>query len=293
MQVILHAGAHATDEDKLLRCLLRNADALRDRGVAVPGPSRYRQILSGALGALTKADPAPDARDIMLDTILDEDAENFDRLILSQDHLFCVPKIAIGAGLLYPKAHERLINAQRLFKDDTLELFIGLRNPATWLPAVFETTPHQDFQSFLNGADPAYLRWSELFERLQEHLPDLKITAWCNEDSPLIWGEIVRALAGLPSGAKINGAFDLLSRIMSPEGMQRFRGFLRDHPGIPEVQKRKAMLAFLDKYALEDEVDEEVDIAGWSDDYIDLLTDMYDADVERIVNMPNVTFIAP
>ncbi|MCJ7872657.1 hypothetical protein [Phaeobacter sp. J2-8] len=109
----------------------------------------------------------------------------------------------------------------------------------------------------------------------------------------MIWGEIVRALAGLPSGAKINGAFDLLSRIMSPEGMQRFRGFLRDHPGIPEVQKRKAMLAFLDKYALEDEVDEEVDIAGWSDDYIDLLTDMYDADVERIVNMPNVTFIAP
>lgn len=37
MKVILHAGAHATDEGRLLRGLLRNADDLAARAVAVPG----------------------------------------------------------------------------------------------------------------------------------------------------------------------------------------------------------------------------------------------------------------
>lgn len=292
MKVILHAGAHATDGGKLLRCLLRNADDLRARAVAVPGPSRYRQLLSGSLNALDKADPAPDARDILLENILSEDPDSFGRIILSHDHLFCVPKIALGSGRMYPRADERMRNAARLFETDQIELFIGIRNPATWLPAVYAETPHQSFDSFLNGTEPAYLRWSEVIERIQIALPDLPITVWCNEDSPLIWGEILRAMAGLPSGAKIAGAFDLLSRIMSEEGMRRFRAFLHEHPGISEPHKRRVMIAFLDKYALDEAVEEELDIPGWTDEYVDALTDLYERDIEIIANMRNVTLIA-
>lgn len=292
MKVILHAGAHATDEGKLLRCLLRNADDLRARAVAVPGPSRYRQLLSGSLNALSKAEPAPDARDILLETILSEDPDSFGRVVLSHEHLFCVPKIALGAGRIYPRADERMRNAARLFEGDQLELFLGIRNPATWLPAVWADTPHQSFDSFLNGAEPAYLRWSEVIERIQIALPELPITVWCNEDSPLIWGEILRAMGGLPSGTRITGAFDLLSKIMSDEGMKRFRAFLAEHPGIPEPQKRKAMVAFLDKYALDEAVEEELDIPGWTEAYVDSLTELYEADVEIIANMRNVTLLA-
>lgn len=292
MKIILHAGAHATDDDKLLRCLLRNVDDLRHRGVAIPGPSRYRQLLGGSLNALSKADPAPEARDILLDTILDDDLDTIGRIVLSHENMFCVPKIALGAGRLYPKAEERLFNACRLFRQDRVELFLSIRNPATWLPAVFSQTPHQNFGDFLNGADPAWLRWSELVERIHNALPEMPITVWCNEDSPLIWGEIVRAMAGLPSGTKITGAFDLLSEIMTKEGMQRFRTYLKTHPGMAEPKKRRVMIAFLDKYALEDAVEEEVDLPGWTEDYVDVLSELYEQDVDVIANMRNVSMIS-
>lgn len=292
MKIILHAGAHATDDDRLLRCLLRNADDLRHKGVAIPGPSHYRQLLSGALSALSKADPAPEAREILLETVLSEEPENFDRVVFSHEHMFCVPKIALGAGRFYPRADERLYHASRLFQTDEVSLFLGVRNPATWLPAVFAQTPHQDFDLFLNGADPAYLRWSELIERIHKTLPDLPITVWCNEDSPLIWGEIVRAMAGLPSGTKINGAFDLLAKIMTKEGMVRFRAYLKSHPGLSEPQKRRVMIAFLDKYALDEAVEEELDIPGWTDEYVAGLSELYERDVDAIAAMPNVTMIS-
>ncbi|MES2145513.1 MAG: hypothetical protein V4516_14445, partial [Pseudomonadota bacterium] len=45
MQIVYHLGAHCTDEDRLLRCLLRNRGVLAERGVVVPGPARYRKLL--------------------------------------------------------------------------------------------------------------------------------------------------------------------------------------------------------------------------------------------------------
>ncbi len=41
MQIALHIGAHCTDEDRLLKCLLMNKEILSDVGTAVPGPGRY------------------------------------------------------------------------------------------------------------------------------------------------------------------------------------------------------------------------------------------------------------
>ena len=40
MQVILHTGAHYTDEDRLMKCLLRNKGDFAKRGIAVPGPGK-------------------------------------------------------------------------------------------------------------------------------------------------------------------------------------------------------------------------------------------------------------
>lgn len=125
MKVILHAGAHATDEGRLLRGLLRNADDLAARAVAVPGPSRYRKLLSASLHALGHGEPAPEARDILLEEILDDDPDSFGRVVLSHEHLFCVPKIALGAGRLYPKAEARMGNLAGCFPTTGSSCFSG------------------------------------------------------------------------------------------------------------------------------------------------------------------------
>ena len=56
-----------------------------------------------------------------------------------------------------------------------------------------------------------------------------------------------------------------------------------------EMQKRRVISTFLDKFALE----EEVDLAGWDDDMMDDMTDVYDEDMLEVQRIPGVTLIAP
>lgn len=293
MQVILHTGVHCTDDDRLLKGLLRNADAFRADGVAIPGPGRYRTLLSQLINTLGPNPPAPDAREILLDALLSTDPVHVERLILSHENLFCVPKLALAGGQLYRKAEQRIWNMKELFAGDRIELHMGLRNPATFLPAVYNATPHTSFDEFMQGLDPMHVRWSDFIARLRAEHPDVGLTLWCNEDTPLIWGQILRELAGIELTRKIIGSFDLLSEIMRPEGMKRFRAYLKEHPNINEMQKRRVMVAFLDKYALEEEIEQELDLPGWDAPYVDMLTELYEDDVFQISRMPGITMIAP
>lgn len=293
MQVILHAGVHCTDEDRILKCLLRNAEAWRHEGVAIPGPSKYRKLLSDAINKLKTATPSEDTREVLLDAILQDDPGKIDRLVLTNENFFAVPKLMFQGGLVYFKAEQRLQTLCNIFAEDDVELYLGLRNPATFLPAAFAATPHEDFGTFLDGVDPMHLRWSDLIRRIQATLPHLHITVWCNEDTPFIWGEVIRELAGIEMTRKISGAFDLFAQIVTREGMKRFRTFLAENPGINEMQRRRVMAAFLDKFGIEEEIEEELDLPDWDEPYVDTLTEIYEEDIEIIARMPGVTFISP
>ncbi len=293
MQVILHIGVHCTDEDRLLKGLLRNGDQLRHRGVAVPGPSRYRNLLSELLNELNESAPTPEARDVVLDAILDEDPEQVERVVLSHENLFSVPKIALGGGKLYRKAERRLTTLAQVFAGDDLRLCMGLRNPVTFLPACWQATPHDSFDAFMNGVDPQQVRWSELVARIRTAVPEVPVTLWCNEDTPMIWGEIMREMLGLDLAAKLNGDFDMMAEIVSPEGMARFRGFLRENPHINEVQKRRVMAAFIEKYVVQEAVEEELDMPGWDEAFVEAMTAAYEADVAQLAEMPGVRVLEP
>ena len=290
MQVILHTGVHATDDDKLIKTVLRNADTWRHEGIAIPGPSRYRTLLSEVITRLAGTRPDPEARDVLLDGILSEDPEQVQRLILSHANFFSNPKLALHSGRLYPWAERRIETFCDLFDADDVQVFIGLRNPATFLPAVHARFP-QDFSTFLDGADPLQLRWSDLIRRIRHVAPEVPITVWANEDTPFIWGELIRRMGGMPMDRKINGAFDMFSSIISHEGMKRYRAFLHENRTVNEHQKRRAMMVLLEKFALDEEIDEELDLPGWDAVYIDMLTELYEEDLRVIADMDDVHMV--
>lgn len=291
MQVVLHAGAHCTDEDRILKCLLKNRAEFAGIGSIVPPPGRYRRLLRQTVQALEKSDPAPDARELIIETILEGDSA--DRLLLSEKNLFCLSKFAVRGATFYHRADARIAEFKRLFDGDQIELFFSIRNPASFLPALYKKTGVDDLMELLRGIDPRELYWSELISRLRAAHPDVPITLWCNEDSPLIWAQIIREMAGLNPGTKIKGGFDLLSEIMTKEGMQRFRAYLAKHPVMTEIQKRRVMIAFLDKFARPDAIEEELDVPGWTEELVESLTEAYDEDVFEISRMPGVTLITP
>jgi hypothetical protein len=291
MKIILHAGVHATDEDRLMKCLLKNAGDLAGSNVAVPGPSRYRALLRDTLNAMVQGNLAPDAREVLLEAILDGDHP--ERLIFSNENFFSVPKSAVGDGLFYPGAEEKLARMCHLFAPDEIELFIGLRNPAGFLCGVHALSPDMPFDAFMNGSNPATMRWSELVLRIRDALPDLPITLWANEDTPLIWAELLREMLGLAPGEKIQGGFDLITELMSADGMRRFRAYLKAHPVMTEDQKRRVISAFLAKFALPEMLEEELDIPGWTADDVDRMVLQYERDIAQLADVPGVRMIMP
>jgi len=291
MQIAFHIGLHQTDDDRLLKCALKNTEALQQQNISVPGPSRYRRVLREAVQGLDGRQPNPGAREVVMDEICDQDHP--DRLVMAFENFLCVPNRVLEDGAVYPQTEEKLTGFRSLFPLDEIEIFIGLRNPATFIPALFQDCDEHRFNQFLAGVDPSTLRWSDLVHRIRASVPDANVTVWCNEDTPLIWGQLIREFTGLDENAKLLGGFDILSEIMSREGMQRLRAYLGSNPPANEVQKRRIIAAFLDKFALDDEIEEELDLPGWTEDYVDAMSLIYDDDVYEISRIPGVNFISP
>ncbi|MEM9844285.1 MAG: hypothetical protein AAF965_05755 [Pseudomonadota bacterium] len=291
MQVVLHAGAHFTDDNRLIDCLLRNGESLAAEGTYAPEARAFRRVLRGTVHnalshGLTDDGIAAVHESLALD-------ETVTRLILSNASFFGTPKMAVGQGLFYPGAEDRLAVFHDIFSDGNLELFLGLRNPATYLPALFATVPNRDMDAFLSGFDPEDFRWSETIARFRSCFPDMPITLWCNEDSPLIWGQILREMASLAPNAVIEGEFGLLKEIMTDKGWARFDRFIDRRPNLSEAQKRRVVQAFLEAFVKVDEIEEELDLPGWDEARIDALTESYDEDIEAIARLPNVTLLTP
>ncbi|MFW8594799.1 hypothetical protein [Cribrihabitans neustonicus] len=291
MQVILHCGAHATEEDLLLKSLLKNTGDLARHGTQVPGPGRYRTLLRECIAALQTGEPAPNASEVLWDAILEGGEARC--AVLSNPHFFGSQRHGLSGSRLYPEAEARLRALQALFPRDRLEVFLALRNPASFLPALLAKVSPATRRDLLGACDPSALRWSDLLTRMRAAAPEITLTVWCFEDAPLIWGTVLRRMAGLAPEARLRGGLDLLASLMPAAGMQRLRAFLDAHPGMREPHKQRVFAAFLAKYALEDAVEEELDLPGWNDALVDQLTALYETDLAAIRALPGVTLIEP
>lgn len=289
MKVIFHLGAHCTDDDRLLRTLLKNRGRLADSGTLVPAPGRYRQVLRDAVNALGDTPPGAAVISFVRDAVIEDDKP--ERLVLSSEHFMGGPARAIDEGMLYPIGPARVARLRALFPRSDAELFFAICNPATFVPALRARNAELSWQDFIAGGDPAKLSWSGLIARLQSENPGLPITVWCNEDSPIIWPEILRAVGGLQPGAAIAGGFDMIASLMTEAGMRRMRAWIDARQPMLARIRRRTMAAFLEKFANPGALAVDIDLPGWTQDYIDRLTEGYEADIAQIREMPGVRIL--
>lgn len=290
MQLAFHMGALCTDEDQLVRSLRKNHDRLADEGIIVPAPGRYRPILGETLRSLKGADAPPEMQQTLLDAITDHDAPA--RIVLSSETFLGATNAVIGNGLLYPRAMRKTPLFARLFPEAECTFFLGIRNPAAFLPALHARVGAETYENMMQGADPMQLRWSDLVARLREANPDIPLTVWCDEDTPLIWPEVMHAVAGLEADAPpLTGEHDRLHGLMRPEGEKRLKEYLAANPPMTAGQRQRIVAAFLDKFAREDELEVELDLPGWSEEHVAAMSDAYEADCAVIARTEGVTFL--
>ncbi len=291
MHVVFHIGAHFTDEDRLVRSLLKNRETLLDQGIVVPGPGQYRKALRDVVNKLRGARPSPEAREVILDAISTGDGET---LFLSNDSFICLPERVLDDGRLYARAHKSAW-LRNTFPDAEVSFAIGLRDPGTLIPALYQNRRDRDlaFPDFIAGVDPAALRWSDTIARVRDENPDCEVVTWCNEDTPLIWSEVMRQVTGLDALTPLEGDLDIVLQILSDEGRRVLELYLAEHPPETEVIRRRVLSAFLERYAVDETIEEVIDLPGWDAGLMDALSEAYDEDTDLIAQMPGVTFVAP
>ena len=163
----------------------------------------------------------------------------------------------------------------------------------TFVPESFAEQTSKNYMDFIGGMDLAKIHWSDVIASIQQANPDCPITVWCNEDTPIIWSTVLAEVSSVDLATEFAGDLDIIRSILSPAGNKRLDQYLLERPTLTAMQRRRVKAVFLEKYALSDAVDIEIDLPGWTDAVVARLTEVYDDDIEKIAHMPGVNFVAP
>ena len=288
MRIVYHLGAHCTDEDRLVRCLLKNRAVLAEQGIIIPSPTRYRKLMRDTAVTLKGAPASEETQAMLLDQIMDE--PHAERLVLSWDSFLSFPAWVVR-GSLYSFAGERIRAFTQIFPEIEAEFHLAFRNPATFLPALRTKVQERGREDTTVEADPLDLRWSDAVGSILERNPGVPLTVWCDEDTPLIWPEVLQSVSGHAPGTQLIDSDDILAMLMGDAGLARMRAYCAAHPPASVAQRRRIATAFLEKFAGAEKLDIDADMPGWTDDLVAELTARYLEDVERIRRMPGVTVI--
>lgn len=291
MQIAFHIGAHCTDEDRLLKSVLKNTNMLSQQGIVVPGPGKYRSLIREAIQGLAGNDLHPDTRDILLDTITD--TEDLRRLVLSNENFLCVPQRIYEHGVFYPQAETKTRGLHRLFPDDEISLFLAIRNPAGFLQDTLRRIERTSIDANLGLLEPEDIRWSDVIRRIKQAAPDTPLTVWCNEDSPLIWDQLIRRLSGIDAQSPVTGGTDLLAAVLDPEGMAILSDSLANAPFDSDADRHDMIAAIWAEHARPDVVEQDIDLPELDTASVDHLTVLYERDLAVIDAIPGVDLVLP
>ena len=288
MEIALHLGVHLTDDGRLLRCLVKNRDALFADRIEVPGPGRYRETLIRMAGAAAEGTLAPDAGKHFLDDVLDSDETR--RLVLSEPNVLSWKSAAVRATGLYPAAASRLAGLRAAFADHEVTLYLALRNPASLLPALLpHLKPHA--VAALGAVRPQALRWLPFVANLRQAWPEAAITLWCDEDTPFVWHRLLSHIAGHSPDLQLAHTYDWFDQIMVEGGAQKLERYLTTTPPVDEAHRQRVITAFLDKFYDPEKTDIEVTVPGWTADTVDLITELYEEDIDALSSLSDVTLL--
>lgn len=270
---------------------MRNRATLLAQGIAVPGPGRYTRQLRQLAFDMRERDTNAETEEALLDGILDED--NVQRVVFSSSSFLALPKWAVNGGRFYHAAGDRVKMLRHLFPTAKIELFLAIRNPATFLPALVAADKTGGVLTQLGNGDPLALRWSAMLARITEAAPDLPLTVWSDEDTPLLWPEILRSVSGHGADTVLDGWLAWYWDLVTPKGHEAMRRWFLNTPPSDDLTRRRMLSALLSRFARPEVVEAEALLPGWTDETLEALSAAYEADLDLIATMPGIRYLEP
>lgn len=291
MQVAIHFGTHGTEPERMIRTLMDNRDWLLGNGVEVVPPGRLKGVLDEALASLQGGTAPAAMEELIYDALLD--GEQVRRMVISQASLIGAPVRCIAPAGLFAQAGTRMRAVAALFPSAEVELSLAIQNPARQVPHLISRIGEAGPDRVLDGIDPMALRWGPAMRRIVEALQGRRVIVWCSEDTPLIWPEAVRRVAGMPAEVALKSGLGVIADLLDPAGMSLLRDRLAEAGRLTIAARRDLFAAVLASHARPELVHETVTLPGWTQDLVDAMTDAYEQDVGEIAALPGVEFISP
>lgn len=293
MRITLHIGAHHTRTPRLVGAMKSSERAFKRLNIATPSPTHYRPIITTELARLDGLPPIVEEEDAVLAQILGEHVEAENLIMINEDWAGERNTMFKG-GQLYTGIGTSVLRVAELFSQHDLHISMAIRNPAFLINAALTapSTP-ASLNWFLKSNNPMELSWVAPVEQVQKAVPNAQITMWCEEDTPLIWPRVIRKLANVSDDTPVRGALAAVMDSLKPEGVTRFRTFLRNHTLTSSLQYERAVLAFLDKYADESVMTASCNVPGWTAETVHDLSLNYEDDIAALAAKDNVNFILP
>ena len=291
MKAAFYLGTHGTEPERTVRALMDNRGWMLEHGIEPIPPSRHRGLLEEALAALSGGPATPEMEDVLLDSILDSDAP--ERIIISQPALIGVPARCLSEPGFFAAAGPKMVAAANLFPAAEAEFFMALRNPATLIPFLLDKIDPNRTEQLMGGRNPETMRWAPAVRQMLQSIGRRRLVLWCHEDTPLIWPDVLRRIAGIPADVPLRAGLSALADVLTDDGMTELRAALKSAPRLTIDSRRDIFSDVLGRHARPDAIEATITTPGWTQDRVDRMTAAYDEDVAEIAALPGVEFIAP
>lgn len=292
MELRLHIGPHCTATRHLRTVLAANRALLAKAGVRVLDPEYAEQAFAAAIKDLREDRPAEQVKaDLMAKLTSGRDLR---RIVMIDPNISGSVLRPMGRELFYPRIAITLQRIVNVLGGQSLRIFCGLRNPASFIPAVYSAqqriAPDTSFSAFLRDTNLPALRWSDFLHRAQLKDNSLGITTWRHEDYPRIWRNIAQALTGIDNRELLVGDSRPVAPGLSLRGALLLHEYMRSHGDDGRAALARVRAVFAQKFPSSQG---HVDPALWPEELIAGMTENYEDDWYYIERMENLQVLKP
>jgi hypothetical protein len=162
MEIRLHIGVHRAATKHLRSILELNHDLLDAQGICLPEPASAERAFANAIKKMNINTPILEVKDALLSELTQD--KEYQRIVMIDPNISGTMLRPIGKEYFYPRISTTISRIISALDGMPLRLFVGLRNPATFVPSCYSagvrTSPEISFAAFVSEANLQGLRWS-------------------------------------------------------------------------------------------------------------------------------------
>jgi hypothetical protein len=290
VQLVLHIGAHGTDEGLIARWLAGNATVLGAEGVCAPPPRRFLQALTQTLDRQRDTDPL--AREEALLRSLGASGARRWMAVSAPGLLGPVADVIAPEGFYKRDVARRLLGLRTLFPRCRMTVLLAVRAPSGLLPAILPDDPHA-IDSLMPLIDGETLPWARLVAALQRHVPQARVVVWRHEDLPRVWPDILSEIVGPGRALPPAGLFEFAAQGLSAQAQLRLRRYLATTRPGTAGQLRQVAHVFARRFGAAVEPDASRPLPEWVWHEATRLDRGYRTEWDDIAGLPGVRVLDP